>query len=268
MFFFKDLKPKKMAKGKFVAQKQLKEYIKEQGLFEDNLLKSTSVGQKAISSKGIPLKIKGNELFSSQKATDKFSGEGQLNETGTFEINKMPVVHPNKGTVGGGPFLNGRTIKALDLSTIDTTNSIELVNKISDYIQQNGMQRAQSLDMTIHHDSLGQFKINVGRPEANLNQLNLEIITSTDNGQEFFTKNEAQLIKTLINSGLKIADLRIVPTERQFAEFNDSKGPSSEYNHLGKEDSSSDLYDKSDQQDRDSRRRKELWEMYRERLGA
>lgn len=100
--------------------------------------------------------------------------------------------------------------KVLDLSKINTTNTTEIIKKISDYIEQSQVANSNTMDLTVKHDSLGQFKIQVNKPIGPGNQMDMQITTTTAEGHDFFMKNEISLMKNLSQAGIQLSDLRIV----------------------------------------------------------
>ena len=100
------------------------------------------------------------------------------------------------------------------------------------------------------------------------NQISLEIQSATEQGHKFFVDNEAELVKSLNKSGVKLADIKLsLTTESSFASSSDSKNNSQgsdKNNSQGNLSSnSSNSFNRGDK-DGGSQRRKELWESYRE----
>ena len=165
----------------------------------------------------------------------------------------------------------GNAGKVLDLSKMDTANHTEIIKRISDYVQQNQVANSNSLDLTVKHDSLGQFKIQVNKPmDPRSNQMDMQITTSTPEGHDFFVKNEIGLMKNLNQAGIQLSDLRIVSggEASSFAQ-NDSRqsGNNNQFNQGPKEQMSFDSGDFSNGSDR----RRELWQEARanqQRYGA
>ncbi|MBY0412525.1 MAG: hypothetical protein K2Q18_00095, partial [Bdellovibrionales bacterium] len=127
-------------------------------------------------------------------------------------------------------------------------------------------------DLTVKHESLGQFKIQVNRPVGNNSApMDMQITTSTAEGHDFFMKNEMGLMKNLSQAGIHLSDLRIV-SEGASSSFagTDSRqqGNNSQYGSQngGREFMSFDSQDSSS----GSQRRKELWQeaQNQQRYGA
>ena len=168
--------------------------------------------------------------------------------------------------------------KILDLSKINTANTTEIIKRISDYVEQNQVANKSSLDLTVKHDSLGEFKIQVSKmPSQSLdrsqNSIDMQITTSSKEGHDFFVKNEVSLMKNLNQAGINLSDFRIVSNMTESTPFgqSDSKQSSSfSQNPDGSEKQfmSFESNNFSSDSSHGSDRRKELWEEYQQRYGA
>jgi hypothetical protein len=167
--------------------------------------------------------------------------------------------------------------KVLDLSKINTANTTEIIKRISDYVEQNQVANRSSLDLTVKHESLGEFKIQVSKMPSSANQaqnlIDMQITTSSKEGHDFFVKNEVSLMKNLNQAGVNLSDLRIISTMSEATPFgqSDSKQSSSfSQNPDGsdKQFTSFESNNFSSDTNSGSERRKELWEEYQQRYGA
>ncbi|MCR9204462.1 MAG: hypothetical protein NXH75_07795, partial [Halobacteriovoraceae bacterium] len=116
----------------------------------------------------------------------------------------------SKNVDGNEVSMSSGETKVLDLSNISATNKTQLINKLSNYIEQSYVAGKDSVEMVVNHEELGQFKIMANKAGPG-NQINLEINTLTEKGQQFFVENESQMIRTLTESGIKISDVKIIP---------------------------------------------------------
>ena len=160
--------------------------------------------------------------------------------------------------------------KVLDLSKVNTSNTTEIIKKISDYIEQSQVANSNSMDLTVKHEALGQFKIQVNKPIGPGNQMDMQITTSTAEGHDFFMKNEIGLMKNLSQAGIQLSDLRIVSSgdNAGFAGFDSRQNNNSQNSQSSREYMSFDATGDSSQ---GSDRRKELWQEARnnqQRYGA
>lgn len=150
--------------------------------------------------------------------------------------------------------------KVMDLSSISAKDPAELISKISDYINQNAIKNVDKLDIMVKHDGLGKFHVNVERM-AN-DQISLKIITMNSDGADFFKANDVALSKALSHAGIALGDLSI--------KSHNGQKQSSDMNFMNQNGQSNQASDfkQDDSSQRDSRRRNEMWEEYRERFSA
>ena len=152
------------------------------------------------------------------------------------------------------------TTKVLDLSKINSSNTTEIIKKISDYIEQSQVANSNTMDLTVKHDSLGQFKIQVNKPMGPGSQRDMQITTSTPEGHDFFMKNEIGLMKNLSQAGIQLSDFRII-SGGDSASFagNDSRQNNNSQNNAeaGREFMS---FDTTGDSSHGSDRRRQLWQ--------
>ncbi|GEM_PF-4665192 len=164
-------------------------------------------------------------------------------------------------------FGNNTNVKVLDFSNINTANSEQLIDKISNYITTSRLEKQENVELIVKHNSLGQIKVAASKGQLP-DQVNLEIIASSDKGHQFFKSNEVEMIKSLSNSGVKLNDVKISmsgdfnlqSSDKGDGQFNQGQG--SQNSKYGGQQASSN----QDQSRRD--RREQMWNTYRERLGA
>lgn len=164
--------------------------------------------------------------------------------------------------------------KLLDLSHINTANANELIDKITDYVMQSNVAGKDKMDLNVTHESLGQFQIQVTRNQASNtpNQIEMQIVTTNNEGHKFFTENEGNLMKSLQQSGLNMGELKIVNVmseistqgfseSKQFNSFNQSNDGQQASAHWSEGFSSKNF-------EGGQQKRRDLWNEYRERYGA
>ncbi|WP_372651226.1 hypothetical protein [Halobacteriovorax sp.] len=162
---------------------------------------------------------------------------------------------------------NNSTVKVLDFSNINTANSEQLIDKISNYITTSRLEKQEHVELIVKHNSLGNLKVTATKGQLP-DQINLEIVASSDKGHQFFKSNEVEMIKSLSNSGVKLNDVKISmgsdfnmqSSDKGDSQFNQGQG--SQNSKYGGQQASSN----QDQSRRD--RREQMWNTYRERLGA
>jgi len=236
--------------GPQVANLGQKAYANESSLFETNLL-SSKKGQ-----------VKEGQANGGQQQTlmDVITGnDGQTQTNLNLSLdNKIDPEAYGKAEQAG---------RVLNLSHIPSENGQALINKITNYIQQNNLANQDSVEMFVRHDDLGIFKIQAKRGEVG-NTVDLTIATSTIKGNEFFAHHEAELLKGLNQSGIKISDFKIVTSSENIHVTTDqSKGQSSgEWSQQQRSQQFSQSG--TEQQRQDADRRKELWQRYQDNLSA
>lgn len=253
--FIKNAEAAKTAPGetfdpKLVVQnhmnQSMKAYGQKQGLLNNNLIKNTKDlafnDQKSKSSidelKSPDLKI-GADLSSVKESFIPLMNKQETSQ------NLQTAAQP----------------KVLDLSKINTANTNEIIKRISDYVEQSQVASKDSLDLTVRHDSLGQFNIQVNRSQGAGNQMmDMQITTNSAEGHEFFMKHEVGLMKNLSQAGIQLSDLRIVSggEAMNFSQSDSRQSGNSQYNgdNAPREFMSFDSGDSSN----GSQRRKALWE--------
>ncbi|MDO9180759.1 MAG: hypothetical protein Q7U04_00055 [Bacteriovorax sp.] len=200
-------------------------------------------------------------------------------ELAVIKQDMMPEIQNNKN--GHGQPAETQTQanqKVLDLGSLNTANTTEIIKRISDYVEQNQVANKASLDLTVKHETLGEFKIQVTKmPSQSINQgqnlIDMQITTSNKEGHDFFVKNEVSLMKNLNQAGVNLSDFRIISTMAESTSFgqSDSKQSSSfSQNQEGSEKQFMSFNSSNFRSDTNSgsERRKELWEEYQQRYGA
>ncbi len=155
--------------------------------------------------------------------------------------------------------------KVLDISQISSSNKTQIIEKISQYLDQQQLETAGNVDVIVKHDDLGMFKIQASRGKG-AEAVNLEIVTTSDEGRAFFQQNEGQLIKSITDSGVKLNDVRLSNS----SEFNLSQGDKnnqqdqslSDKGGQGHKEQGFGQQKHSHQGDRE--RRRELWQSFKE----
>lgn len=167
--------------------------------------------------------------------------------------------------------LIGPNTKVVDLSNIQATNKTELIQKITNYIEINKLDNNEALDLLVKHDELGNFRVNA-RKAGPGNQIDLQIATSSKEGHQFFAENEVELIKFLDKSGVKLAQFKILTTssKSEMMSFSsESKNSGSNLSEGSSQNQGQSSFGKgSSSEQKDSQRRKELWEQFKEQNQA
>lgn len=150
--------------------------------------------------------------------------------------------------------------KILDLSTIPSSRTLDIVHEVVEHMDISRLARTGKIDVQVRHNELGQFELNVMRGRHD--KVDLDIKTDSTQGHQFFQENEGELIKSLNRAGIRVGDLRVFG------------GGSAEFlvkgellSERGEQQERNGAHGRSDhpEEDADSRRRRDLWEEYRER---
>lgn len=208
--------------------------------------------------------------------------EGSLvEEVDTSAIDLMSSAVSSKQAQSGGINLglnmseSGEGVKSqsevLDLGNMKVSNSSQIVQKVVNYIEQKNIANSDSIDLLVKHDELGLMKITAQKAGVTGGQVNLEIQAQTEAGHKFFVDNEAELIKSLNNSGIKLSNIKITNSVDTLIATSDSKMSGDQnFSHdkgqsFSQQQSSSQFNQQGSSRD-GSQRRQELWQQYREQM--
>lgn len=232
---------------------------------EQNILDNRMFTLRASDGEGQPLM---NKITSSEGSVDDLELLGEVSNGSERLANKLVV----NNTQNEAQVDISTATKVLDLSKIDITKTNELITKISEYIEQAQFEKTQKLDIVVKHDQLGQFKIQVNKTAAGSDLIDLKIQSSNAQAHKFFVDNEVDLLQSLSNSGIKVADLKITTgldssslSQQGSQEHKDSRDPRGQMDGGQK---SANSQDSKSQDDRGAQKRKDLWEFYKERYSA
>lgn len=195
------------------------------------------------------------------EAVESTQGEKQATNMNNFANEIVAPKVNNLSTLA----TTAASTKVLDLSNIQATNPAQLIDEISGYIATSRLENQESIDLLVKHNTLGNFKIIASKGQLP-DQVNLEIAAGSEQGKAFFKNNEVEMIKSLSNSGVKLGDVKV-------ALSGDANMQSSEKgdDNLNQNNNFSSKHGKQFASGRDQsgrERREELWNMYKERLGA
>jgi len=168
------------------------------------------------------------------------------------------------------PVMQARTTtkvnNVFDMHDINSSKSSEIIDQISSYVEKFQFQNRDQLKLSVTHNSLGKFEININKLKKNEN-IDIKIVTDNIQTQNFFSKHEAQLLKNLGENGVKIGGFKIVQNFDGIK--SDSDGNSSDsFKNQNSQRHDSQREGRQDQSDRDARRRQALWETFKERYEA
>ena len=232
-------------------------YGKEQGLLQNNII-----------SKPIDLLNKDEKV--------KGLGSDEL-KTSEFKVNNELQSMKNDLLLGGAPLAIGakelneaqvKTAPTFDMVNIKSNNADEIIKQVSDYIQQSQLAGKDQIDLTVKHQELGQFKINVTKFQGQ-NSIDMQITAQSKEAHQFFVRHESELVRSLTQSGIQLADLKVVASQSDIGASSQSQSKQFYQGSQDQNSSSKQWASFESQQFGDGReRRKELWDEYRSRLSA
>ena len=180
--------------------------------------------------------------------------EGQLNQIS--QLMTKPHVQVSSGAVMG-------TNNAFNMSSLESANTIEIIEKIQDYIQQSKAINKDSVKLKVNHASIGDFDIEVIKNADSTMDVNLANLSSK--AKNFFVEHQGRIVDSLGNSGLKISDFRVDGQKGNTNTNSSSDRESSNNSHS--QNNNSQNSEKNNQQ-KESQRRRELWELMQDRNAA
>jgi hypothetical protein len=206
---------------------------------------------------------KENTLFDTaakEKLTSQVDNAQVMNRE-VLEVNPMTQKTETTSSITAS-VQGGQDVKVLDLSNVD--NPQKIMDEISKYIENSRIQNGKELNIVVKHNDLGQFRVHAQKAQGGM--IDLQIHTASDEAHNFFQKHEVGLLKTLSSQGVRIADFKLAQSDSSSmaSSGNDSSGQNFSGNEQGfarKFNGGQDFQD-------GRQRRQELWDEYRERLGA
>lgn len=252
-----------MQKNSLANAGQVHQYGKKQSMIGGNMIspfKSMKGGANNLKM------IDKAEMNTAEAISNSFSGA----EAAEAKLANLTLL--NGGAKDSGSEGMGQAQKVLNLNNINASNTNELISKISDYIQQSSVGNKENLELLVKHDDLGAFKINVTKAGKGGN-VNIELMTAEDKGQQFFAANESALMKSLGKAGVQVGEMKLVSMQSMNNSFvgGMDKGDSLQSNLEQFNSRGEGRFSQQQRQDgrqQDSQRRRALWEEYQQRANA
>ncbi len=149
--------------------------------------------------------------------------------------------------------------KVFDMNSL-VINKSDVIGQIQDYIIQSKVSSEPNVQMSFEHKDLGVIDLQVSKLDNN--QLNIMINSRSQEGAKFFTQNQGELLQTLNQAGLQVADLKLDSSSQ--SNMNNNSNDSS----FSGEQEKQNFANNKDQRDSDSKRREELWKLFNENEAA
>ena len=118
----------------------------------------------------------------------------------------------NNEMAGNSEF--GHNLDILKLGDTKNVDTVGLVNKITDYLIQNGIKNLDFLEVIVDHEDLGKFKIDAQKIDTR-GLIDMKVEVTSFEGREFFQENEALLLKDLARAGVNIQDFEIIDSKER-----------------------------------------------------
>jgi len=236
---------------------------------ESNVLSFKNESLEELEGEKAKPKLESSELFLSQREISKTAGKNQGINTFSkiFNVKKEAADKPEaenilslmEGKKDLGEISKSEAPKA---ETVKFGNTKQLFNWISKIIAKNSVTQGQSLNLAIRDGSLGQFNI-VAQNLGGNGQLNMQIVTQSEEGKNFFQANEKGLVKALESAGLKVSEFRVQLAGTGNSVNNDLVNLISDSREAVAERFEQNMFEREDF-DQDSRRRQRIWNEMKE----
>ncbi len=155
----------------------------------------------------------------------------------------------------------GKVFETSSLDGMDSTDTEALINKISDYIQNSKIDNSKRVEMSMNDQHLGKIDLVVEK-SAN-NTINVSMSTANSDVSALLNQNKSQLISNLSQSGFTVNDVKIdISSSRSNSNSNFSQ------NFSGNQNQSQQFGSKNGQQNQDSQKRNDLWDILRDKEAA
>lgn len=270
-------KPLLMSAEDFLGQKQLKSAEPDvstevaKAKMSAQMLQKYENGQKVIDRQMISLKGSGPQVSAegSLKSPVELEAEIQNQDSSKMlkDIGVMKLPDAPKAAGNQGNNIDMGKPNILDMGKLDMSKPQQVIDKIVEYIDKAQFDRTQKLDLVVRHEKLGQFQMQVNKSGANSELIDLRIQAQGSEAHRFFKEHEVDLMKTLTKNGVRLGEFKLTQAPESSSFAQNSENNKDSQTGQGQKYSQGQSQDK-DQADRDSQRRRSLWEQYQERYGA
>lgn len=166
----------------------------------------------------------------------------------------IQVQAPTNQSSDLGSQLATQAPKVFDLSSLRGSESRDaVIDQIQNYIVQAKAASEPKVEMSFKHHELGVIDLQVQKTTGD--QISISIGSNSTEGMKFFTQNQSELLGSLTSAGIKVAELKLDSTNSQ-SDFTQDSGQRQRQEFAG------------DQRQQDSKRREELWSLFKERREA
>ena len=271
-------KPALVSAEDFLGQKQLQGVDPEVGLEQAKAKVSAQMLQKYENGQ----KVVDRQMISLKGPTPQVSTEGLLKSSNLSlddeaqaldsskvlkDVGLMKVPDAPKAAGNNANNIDMGKANTLDMGKLDMSKPQQVIDRIVEYIDKAQFERTQKLDLVVKHEKLGQFHMQVSKSGVNSELIDLKIQAQGAEIHNFFKEHELDLMKTLSKNGVRLGDFKLTQGPE-----NSSFSQSSDNNKDGQTGQGQKFFQGQDQDkdqaNKDSQRRRTLWEQYQERYGA
>jgi|GEM_PF-5807346 len=271
-------KPALVSAEDFLGQKQLQGVDPEvssdqvKAKVSAQMLQKYENGQKVVDRQMISLKAPTPQVSTeglTKTTTVSLEEEAKALDASKVlkDVGLMKVPDAPKAAGNNANNIDMGKANTLDMSKLDMSKPQQVIDRIVEYIDKAQFERTQKLDLVVKHEKLGQFHMQVSKSGVNSELIDLKIQAQGAEMHNFFKDHEFDLMKTLTKNGIRLGDFKLTQGSESssFSQSSDSnkEGQTSQ----GQKFSQGQDQDK-EQANKDSQRRRTLWEQYQERHGA
>lgn len=165
---------------------------------------------------------------------------------------------PQQSSSDAGSQLASTNKPVIDLNQLNlNTDSEQVIEQIKNYIVQSKVAHNSNVEVSFKHDQLGVVDLHLRKTEGD--HISITIATNSAEAAKFFTKNQGDLLASLSQSGVKVADFKL---DNQ----NSFDSSSKQFANQGQGGHSDGFT--NEQRRQHSEKRQELWNMMQEREAA
>lgn len=195
----------------------------------------------------------------SEQPTMKVTDLMLMNPEQSGSESGMEFAQQQQNTIKPQAMNQMQTTKVFDMSQLNGNQDV--INLIQDYIIQAKASSEPTVQMSFAHKDLGMVDLMVQK--AHGDQVSIMINTHSMEGAKFFAQNQGELMQTLTQSGVNIADMKLDSSSSTNSNNQDNLDGNNSRN-------SNQQHARDDKQQRneDSQRRQELWNLLNNREAA
>src|SRR5690606_18914633 len=116
-----------------------------------------------------------------------------------------------------------------DLNKLTSSDTQKVIDQVQNYIVQSRAGNEPKMEVSFNHQELGKVDLMVEK--MGKDALNIRIQTHGNEGASFFQKHQGDLLQTLNNSGIQVANFKLESSQTntnsnqgQFSQNNSEQG--------------------------------------------